>query len=112
MKRNRLKFRLTFPRIQYRLNFSMDTVHYIKSFSKGQITIPKKIRDKLGLGDEFWLKLVLEHGKIIVEPMKTKQDRKAYIKKVLSIKGDWFNIAEYKKMREEEQEKKRKEKKG
>jgi len=35
---------------------------YIKSFSKGQITIPKEMRYGNGLGDVFWLKLYIQDG--------------------------------------------------
>jgi AbrB family looped-hinge helix DNA binding protein len=44
-------------------------IKYIKSFSKGQITIPKEIRDTFGIGDNFWLKLSVQQGKIIAEPI-------------------------------------------
>lgn len=38
-------------------------VHYIESFSKGQITLPKVLRDLLGLGNDFWLKVYEDKGK-------------------------------------------------
>lgn len=66
-----------------------NTVKYIKSFSKGQITIPKDFRDFLGMDHEFWLKLYIDHGRIIAEPMQSKVDKKSketYRKTLRSIK--------------------------
>ncbi|HVF69634.1 MAG TPA: AbrB/MazE/SpoVT family DNA-binding domain-containing protein [Xanthomonadales bacterium] len=48
---------------------------YIKSFSKGQITIPKEFRDAFGIGDEFWMKLSAQDGKIVVEPVKEEKKK-------------------------------------
>lgn len=61
-------------------------VKYIKSFSKGQITIPKDLRKALGMVDEFWLKLYLQDGKIIAEPMEDN-NKENYKKTLLSIKS-------------------------
>lgn len=52
---------------------------YIKSFSHGHITIPKEVRDQMGIGEDFWLKIYTDSGKIIAEPIepevkKTKQE--------------------------------------
>lgn len=62
-------------------------VKYIKSFSKGQITIPKEFRAALGVEDEFWLKLYIQDEKIILEPMEKKEDREAYRNKLLKMKA-------------------------
>jgi bifunctional DNA-binding transcriptional regulator/antitoxin component of YhaV-PrlF toxin-antitoxin module len=72
---------------------------YIKSFSKGQITIPKEMRDGLGLGDVFWLKLYVENEKIVGEPLEREGDSSEYQKKLLNIDGSWFDSEDYKKMR-------------
>jgi AbrB family looped-hinge helix DNA binding protein len=72
---------------------------YIKSFSKGQITIPKEMRDGLGLGDVFWLKLYVKDEKIVAEPLEREVDSSEYQKKLLNINGSWFDIKDYKKMR-------------
>ena len=72
----------------------MDNVTYIKSFSKGQITVPKDVRESLCLGDEFWLKLYTDSGKIIAEPIEHKKDTTTYQKKLLTIKGRWFKAKE------------------
>ncbi len=68
----------------------MNTVRFVKSFSKGQITIPKEFRDTFGMGDDFWLKLSLQADKIIAEPINNgKKDIPEYRKKLLNIKGVW-----------------------
>lgn len=43
------------------------------------------MRKQLGLTDEFWLKLDIEEGKIIAEPVKKEIDKKDYRKKLLQI---------------------------
>ena len=77
----------------------MDTTRYVKSFSKGQITIPKDFRDMFGLTYDFWLKLYINDGKIIAEPVEKETDRDEYLKKLLSIKGGWISKDEIKKNR-------------
>lgn len=79
----------------------MNTVRFIKSFSKGQITIPKDIRDTLGMLNEFWLKLYVQDGKIIAEPIEQKPDKSAYVQKLLNINGDWLDPDEVKVNREQ-----------
>ncbi len=69
-------------------------VKFVKSFSKGQITIPKELREELGIADDFWLKLSLENGKIIAEPVGAQLSRSAYQKKLLQIKGGWITQKE------------------
>lgn len=46
---------------------------YVKSFSNGQITIPKEFREAFGIGDDFWLKLSVDKGKLIAEPIKEEK---------------------------------------
>jgi len=72
----------------------MNTVRFVKSFSKGQITIPKELRDALGIMNEFWLRLYIQDGKIIAEPIDQKAERGGYAKKLLTIKGEWFHPEE------------------
>lgn len=74
-------------------------IKYIKSFSQGQITIPKEFREELGLENEFWLKLELINQVIVAKPIERKISRKEYLKKLLTIKGDWFDMVDYQKMR-------------
>ena len=73
----------------------MDTIKFIKSFSKGQITIPKEMRQILGVEDEFWLRMYIDRGKIFAEPVEQKKDKAAYRQKLLGIKGDWINPLEF-----------------
>ena len=86
------------------LNFSM--IKFVKSFSKGQITVPKDIREALGLGDDFWLKLSVAGGKLIAEPVEKEPtiSPAEYAKKLRKISGDWFSLDDYEKMRQEAEE--------
>ena len=43
----------------------------IKIQPKGVITIPKKIRDSLGLSDNDVIRIKREKGKITIEPIRT-----------------------------------------
>ncbi len=76
---------------------------YVKSFSKGQITVPKDIREELGLGDDFWLKLSVAGGKLIAEPAEAqpKLSPQEYAKTLRTIKGGWFSREDHEKFREE-----------
>ena len=78
----------------------MSTVRFVKSFSKGQITVPKEFRDAFGIKHDFWLKLYIESGKIIAEPIEKERDQSDYLKKLLTIKGGWISEKEIKKNRE------------
>lgn len=77
----------------------MNSVRFVKSFSKGQITIPKELRKMLGIASEFWLKLYIQNGKIIAEPIEAQKDKTVYAKKLLNIKGKWLNPEEITKNR-------------
>lgn len=79
----------------------MQLQKYIKSFSSGQITIPREFRERLSLGNEFWLKLVLVENKIVAEPMDQPHPDPSFSRKLLGVKGDWFNLQGWKKMRKE-----------
>ena len=83
---------------------------YIKTFNKGQMTIPKDFREDFGIGDESWLKLYAQGGKIIMEPIKEdkKFNREEWRKQILSIKGVWDLRAEVKKSRAETEKRLRK----
>lgn len=100
---------LTNTEFQYILTFNMNTsVRFIKSFSKGQITIPKEFRDAFGIENEFWLKIYVAGGKIIAEPVENKKSKAAWRKKLLKIKGDWLDPEEIQKNRQEIEERLRK----
>ncbi len=82
----------------------MDTVKFIKSFSHGQITIPKEYRDVFGIGDDFWLRLYIQGKKLIAEPVEIEENKKDYYKKISAIKGNWFSYKEFQKNRKEVEE--------
>lgn len=79
----------------------MQTVKYVKSFSKGQITIPKDIREEIGVENDFWLKLSIHNGKIIAEPVETGENKTSWRKKLLQIGSISFDAQELKKNREQ-----------
>jgi bifunctional DNA-binding transcriptional regulator/antitoxin component of YhaV-PrlF toxin-antitoxin module len=74
---------------------------YIKSFSKGQITVPKDFRDYLGLGEDFWLKLYVDQNKIIAEPVENSYSVGDYSEDLLSIKGNWYSEEDTQLVRDE-----------
>lgn len=74
-------------------------IKYIKSFSQGQITIPKEFREELGLDNEFWLKLQLINQVIVAKPIEKSINKKQYANSLLKIKGDWFDYKDWEKMR-------------
>lgn len=77
----------------------MNTVRYIKSFSKGQITIPKEIRKTIGVGDDFWLKIYIDENKLVAEPVGEPEDKSKYLEALLKIKGSWFSLKDYRNIR-------------
>ena len=79
----------------------MNTVRFVKSFSRGQITIPKAFRDAFGIKEEFWLKLSLAEGKMIAELVEKENDKKEYAKNLLSVKGEWLSEKEIEENRAE-----------
>lgn len=60
-------------------------VRFVKSFSNGQITIPKEFRDKFGVGKDFWLKMSIQDGKIVGEVVEKAVDKAAFKKLLLNI---------------------------
>jgi len=95
---------LTKPEFHVILNYKMTNVgpqsKFIQPFSRGQVTIPKDYREYLGINEESWLKISLLDDQILIQPVKdTKESRvvkpkisrEAYLKKLLKIKGAWFN---------------------
>jgi len=84
-------------------------IKYIKSFSQGQITIPKEFREELGLENEFWLKLQLVNQVIVAEPMEDEKkiNQKEYAESLLEVDGSWFDVEDYKKMRKETRKRKK-----
>lgn len=81
----------------------MNNPVFIKSFSKGQITIPKKIRESVGLSSDFWLKVSIDNGKIIAEPIEEKgnKNKQEWKKSLLKMKQIYIDLKEIKRNREE-----------
>lgn len=48
------------------------TVRIAKVTSKGQVTIPKPIREELGIGDQDRLLFTVEAGRLIATPMSSQ----------------------------------------
>jgi len=69
----------------------MKAIKFIKSFSKGQITIPKEIREELAIGDDFWLRIYVSQGKIVAEPVEKKKDLPHYVENLLNLDTSWFS---------------------
>lgn len=74
---------------------------FVKSFSHGQITIPKVFRDKLGLEENFWLKMELDNDRLVVEPVLDQPKVKKQAARLLTVRGDWFDMSDWKKTRRE-----------
>ncbi|OGY17465.1 MAG: hypothetical protein A2784_03590 [Candidatus Chisholmbacteria bacterium RIFCSPHIGHO2_01_FULL_48_12] len=79
----------------------MQLQRFVKSFSQGQITIPKDFRDQLQLGNDFWLKLSLDTNRIIAEAAIKSPTPHNYTQKLLQVKGKWFNPQDWQGVREE-----------
>lgn len=96
--------KLTITEFHSILKFSMQTM-YIKTFSKGQMTLPKVIRQQWGVGDEFWLKLTLEkNDTLTLEPMVQPRDVLAALKRLEALpkpNPKWFDPAEQSAIRQE-----------
>ena len=65
------------------------TQEIVKMQSRGVFTIPKKLRINLGLNDDSLVKVTLEEGRLMVEPLRmlpypvrsyTKEDVEDFIK--------------------------------
>jgi bifunctional DNA-binding transcriptional regulator/antitoxin component of YhaV-PrlF toxin-antitoxin module len=81
----------------------MSLVKIVKSFSKGQIIIPKEFREVFGMSGEFWLKLYIDRGRIVAEPFKDQNataEKKDWAEKLLKMKGNWFKEGEIKENRD------------
>lgn len=69
-------------------------VTYGQTFSKGQLTIPKKIRDYHGLGENFAYKISSENQKIIIEP-QSKAKKAGLFEALTKIKQPVFSDQDY-----------------
>lgn len=50
----------------------------VRPTSKGQVTIPKSIRDQLGVKPSAYLSVHLENGKVIFQPVEIENDIREY----------------------------------
>jgi bifunctional DNA-binding transcriptional regulator/antitoxin component of YhaV-PrlF toxin-antitoxin module len=71
-----------------------DLVTYGQTFSKGQLTIPKKFRDLHGLGDNFAYKMTHQDTMIIIEPQE-KPHKKNLAAALAKIKEPIFSEEDY-----------------
>jgi len=69
-------------------------ITYGQTFSKGQLTIPKKIRDHFDLGENFAYKITSKDKKIIIEPQVAAKKSKLY-SALLKIKKPTLTDQDY-----------------
>jgi len=77
---------------------------FVKTFSRGAMTIPKKVRDNWGVTGDVWLELSYEDNQLTVRPVSkavnslwTKEDEKSRMK----ARKDWAKrLNEYDKLLE------------
>ncbi len=46
--------------------------HYVQSTSKGQVTLPVSIRRKLGIDPNTLLSVMIDHGRVVFEPVASE----------------------------------------
>lgn len=68
---------------------------YGQTFSNGQLTIPKKIRDYYGLGANFAYKITPHEDKIIIEPQDKKSTKTTLSQVLAKIKEPIFTDQDY-----------------
>ena len=62
-----------------------------KITSKGQVTVPKKIRDELGVKPRDFILFIKQGSHIVIKPAKTLLDLKGSIKTNKKIR-DWEEV--------------------
>lgn len=55
--------------------------------SKGQVTIPKPVRDKLGLRPHTSVEFIVERGRVYLRKMRGKDDEAASLVRQLRTRG-------------------------
>jgi AbrB family looped-hinge helix DNA binding protein len=65
----------------------------IKTTSKGQITLPKAVRDQLGVSVATYLSTSIQDGKIILVPVKLEPNYRSFSKTEINefLKEDRIN---------------------
>lgn len=74
-------------------------ITYGQTFSKGQLTISKKIRDYYGLGENFAYKMYNHDKKIIIEPqekVKKNMSQKEFVEFLTNMDTGWYTDNDYK----------------
>lgn len=72
---------------------------YVKTFSKGQLTIPKKVRSHLNMPDESWVRISVQNNGLLIEPVNSVFNREEYLKRITTMKGGWYSWEEHEKFR-------------
>jgi AbrB family looped-hinge helix DNA binding protein len=54
----------------------MGLFQYVQPLAKGQITIPVKMRKKLGIGEDTLLKVELRDERLVLTPLKVDREEK------------------------------------
>jgi len=75
-----------------------DQTAFIKSFNKGQITIPKSIREYFRLDEEFWLKITKTEKTIVLEPIIDQMS--ANLQTSLAKINESWDVSDYSKNRD------------
>ncbi len=101
---------LTYNEFRFILKFNMQNIHYTQPFSTGQITIPKFMRQHLGINNNTWIKIELHDNDLILTPqekhsLESEKNKKKYIDSILSLQGGWFSQEEYENLRNKTQKK-------
>jgi bifunctional DNA-binding transcriptional regulator/antitoxin component of YhaV-PrlF toxin-antitoxin module len=57
---------------------------FVRTYSRGQVTIPQNYRDYLGITDGSWLKIFLKENGLFIQPLKEEKmgaEKKTFIVK-------------------------------
>lgn len=52
----------------------MQTTQFVKTLNKGQVTIPAKLREKLGIKKDNYLRAYARGNKLILEPVSLEEE--------------------------------------
>ena len=72
-------------------------IHYARPFSNGQITIPKPIRQAMGIEDKSWLKFEAKGDQLIISQANptTNLNQSKYANALRQLNTDWFDAKDY-----------------
>lgn len=101
------------------MNAQTNSTQFVKSYSRGQITIPQGFREYLGIGSGDWLFLTIKDGCLVMKPVKEEKfleekplvakpkiSLRDYLKNLSAVKGAFGPEIEkeYKQIRKEVEE--------